>query len=214
MAVRLVVFDVGETLIDETRLWGEWADWLGISRLTFFAALGAVIEKGQHHREVFNLVRPGIDFTQTRQERENQGWRSSILADDLYPDALPCIAALRSRGYRVGIAGNQKAKTEDELRALGIDADFIGSSENWSVEKPAQEFFHQIVRVSGLAPQEIAYVGDRLDNDVLPASQAGMVGIFLRRGPWGVVHAAKPEVRFAKLRVETLRELPNVLELI
>src|SRR6266446_6422224 len=32
MAIRLVVFDVGETLIDESRMWGEWADWLGVPR--------------------------------------------------------------------------------------------------------------------------------------------------------------------------------------
>ncbi len=43
MTIRLVVFDVGETLVDESRMWGEWADWLGVTRLAFFAALGAVI---------------------------------------------------------------------------------------------------------------------------------------------------------------------------
>lgn len=38
--IEAVVFDVGETLIDETRQWGEWADWLGVPRFTFLAALG------------------------------------------------------------------------------------------------------------------------------------------------------------------------------
>jgi len=37
------VFDVGETLIDESRMWHEWADILGVPRFTFSAALGAVI---------------------------------------------------------------------------------------------------------------------------------------------------------------------------
>ena len=60
-AVRAVVFDVGETLVDETRVWGQWADWLGVPRLTFFAALGAIIERGGSHREVFELFQPGID---------------------------------------------------------------------------------------------------------------------------------------------------------
>jgi hypothetical protein len=50
MALKAVFFDVGETLIDETRDWGEWADYLGVTRLTLFAALGAVINRGQHHR--------------------------------------------------------------------------------------------------------------------------------------------------------------------
>jgi FMN phosphatase YigB (HAD superfamily) len=51
--IRAVIFDVGETLVDETRAWGEWADWLGVSRLAFFGALGSVIERGLHHRQFF-----------------------------------------------------------------------------------------------------------------------------------------------------------------
>ena len=58
MPVGLVAFDVGEVLVDETRLWGEWADWLGVSRLTFAAALGAVIAAGWHHLEAFQMLRP------------------------------------------------------------------------------------------------------------------------------------------------------------
>src|SRR5439155_24227538 len=63
VAVRLVCFDIGETLVDETEVWGSWADSLAISRLTFFAALGAVIERGGHHLEVFGMLRPGFDVT-------------------------------------------------------------------------------------------------------------------------------------------------------
>ena len=43
---RWVVFDVGETLVDETRVWSTWADVVGIPRLTFMAVLGAVIARG------------------------------------------------------------------------------------------------------------------------------------------------------------------------
>jgi hypothetical protein len=52
--IQALFFDIGETLVDETRQWGEWADWLGVTRLTFFAALGATIERGDHHRHVFD----------------------------------------------------------------------------------------------------------------------------------------------------------------
>jgi len=39
MPVRLVAFDVGEVLVDETRMWAEWAGRLGVTRLTFAARL-------------------------------------------------------------------------------------------------------------------------------------------------------------------------------
>ena len=80
------------------------------------------------------------------------------------------------------------------------------------MEKPSPEFFGRIVALSGLPAERIAYVGDRLDNDVLPAMAAGLVGVFLRRGPWGVVQGGWPEVARAHLRVATLSELPDALD--
>ena len=45
--VRAVVFDVGETLLDEGTEYGTWADWLGAPRHTFSAMFGAVIARGE-----------------------------------------------------------------------------------------------------------------------------------------------------------------------
>src|SRR5450756_841754 len=73
MAIRAVVFDVGETLIDETRLWTAWADRLGLPRLTFLAALGAVIARGGDHRTVFGLFRPGFDVDAVQARRRAAG---------------------------------------------------------------------------------------------------------------------------------------------
>ena len=211
--VEAVFFDVGETLVDETRLWGLWADWLGVPRLAFFAALGAVVERGEHHWRAFELVQPGFDLARARREREAEGWPPDVFAaGDLYPDALPCLAALRSRGYRVGVVGNQPARAEEVLLGLGAPLDAVASSERWGVEKPSPAFFSHVVEEAGLAPGRIAYVGDRLDNDVLPAVEAGLVGVFLRRGPWGFIHAGRPEAARAHLRLDGLTGLPNVLE--
>lgn len=44
--VRAVVFDVGETLLDDTREWGRWANWLGIPAHMFSAVIGAVAASG------------------------------------------------------------------------------------------------------------------------------------------------------------------------
>jgi FMN phosphatase YigB (HAD superfamily) len=115
-------------------------------------------------------------------------------------------------GYRIGLAGNQPADAEAQIRALGLSVDFVASSAQWGVEKPDPGFFRRIVAEVGIPPSEIAYVGDRLDNDVLPAIDAGMAGIFLRRGPWGVIHAAWPEVARTRIRLETLDELAAALE--
>jgi phosphoglycolate phosphatase-like HAD superfamily hydrolase len=62
VTIRAVVFDVGETLVDETRTWTSWADWLGIPRLTALAMLGAAIARGQHHLAPFREMRPEVDL--------------------------------------------------------------------------------------------------------------------------------------------------------
>jgi len=209
--ITTVVFDVGETLVDETRHWGDWADWLGVPRFTFFAAFGAVVERGWHHRRVFELVRPGIDYQAEHQRREAAGWRYTLERSDFYPDALPCLAALRVAGFRIGIAGNQPEAAETSLAALGVPADFIASSARWGVEKPDQAFFAKVAEAAGAAPGTIAYVGDRLDNDVLPAKAAGMLGVFIRRGPWGVIQSASPQAHEADLRLETIEGLAGRL---
>ncbi len=211
--IHAVIFDIGETLVDETRAWGEWADWLGIPRLTFFAALGSVVERGLHHRQVFEELRPGIDLDHEREQRLRSGAPPDrILRADLYPDARPCLEALRGGGRWIALAGNQPESAERDLRALDLPVDLVLSSARVEVEKPSPEFFALLAAAARRPAREIVYVGDRLDNDVLPAIAAGMRGVFLRRGPWGVAHARRADVARADARIESLGELPALLE--
>jgi HAD superfamily hydrolase (TIGR01549 family) len=195
--ITAVVFDVGETLVDETSQWEAEARALGVTPLTFFAALGAVIERRQDHRDTWPLI---------GRERSAASL-PSFRADDLYPDALPCLQALHDAGFVIGLAGNQPERAEAVLRSFDAPVDLIASSAGWGVEKPSPRFFERIVAEVGRPPSEIAYVGDRLDNDVLPAQEAGMLGVFIRRGPWGHIHATWPEAAEAQVRIESLDEL-------
>jgi FMN phosphatase YigB (HAD superfamily) len=206
--LEAVVFDVGETLVDETRVWGQWADWLGVPRLTFMAALGGVIARGGNHREVFEQFRPGIDIVAEAQRHGVAGRSDLMSLDDLYPDALPCLRALAADGYRLGIAANQPAPATDVLREMAIDFELIATSGAWGVSKPAPEFFERIAAELRLPPGRIAYVGDRLDFDVAPAKSVGMVAVFVRRGPWGWIQAGRSIPAEPDLVVEDLAELP------
>jgi FMN phosphatase YigB (HAD superfamily) len=116
------------------------------------------------------------------------------------------VAQLSSAGYRVGIAGNQPAVVENALIAAELPVSFIASSQTLGVSKP-DLFFERVVELAGAPAERIAYVGDRADNDVLPAHHAGMISVFIRRGPWGYIHATWPEVQCADLVVNSLDEL-------
>jgi len=160
MALSFVVFDVGETLVDEASTYVRW---------------------------------------------EAEGITSYVFADhDLHHDVLPCFAALRARGFRLGAAGNMHAVHEDFLRP---HVDFVGSSERWGVEKPDEGFFTHVTEAAGVPPEEILYVGDRVDNDVLPALAAGMSTVRIRRG----MHA-RVESPDGVITIGSLDELPEALE--
>ena len=159
MALSVVVFDVGETLVDEAATYERW---------------------------------------------EAEGATTFVFAErDLHADALPCLEALRERGLRLGAAGNMQAHHEDFLRP---HVDFVGSSERWGVEKPGAGFFDRVVAEAGVPPAEILYVGDRVDNDVLPALEAGLRAVRIRRG-----EHAQVESPAGVVTIGSLAELPSVL---
>jgi HAD superfamily hydrolase (TIGR01662 family) len=212
VTLRAVVFDVGETIVDETRAWSAWADWLGIPRLTFLAVCGAVIARDiPDFREPFRIFRPGMDLSDELRKREIAGVGDAITADDLYPDAAECLRTLHDTGYRIGVVGNQPARAEAALAGLGLPIDLVASSATWGVEKPDLRFFERIAAELALPAGEIAYVGDRLDNDVRPAAAAGMQAIFVRRGPWAWIQQPTGSPPEARVTVESLAELPGAL---
>ena len=211
MGIKAVCFDVGETLVDETRLWNGWAAYLGVSGSIFRSALDEIIERNQHHGAIFDYFKPGFDLEAARRERAASGDRDIFNASDLYPDSLPCLNSLRQLGYKVGIAGNQPRDAEMALRECGFDVDFIASSASWGCQKPSLEFFERLIEAANSPAFEIAYVGDRLDNDVLPAVKAGLTAVFVRRGPWGRVHAKRAEMVRAHVAVDALAEIPEAL---
>lgn len=208
-ADRWVVFDVGETLVDETRVWSTWADVVGIPRLTFMAVLGAVIARGGAHHEVFTEF--GLPHWESRRD-ELEAAYGGFGEADLYPDVRPAMAQLRSAGFRLAIFGNQPASRTAELSALNLPVERIAMSAEMAVAKPSPAYFARVLELLGSPdPGLVAHVGDRVDNDVLPAAAAGLCSVWLRRGPWGLIQQLPPGFGPA-LVVSSLAELADRIE--
>jgi GrpB-like predicted nucleotidyltransferase (UPF0157 family) len=62
-----------------------------------------------------------------------------------------------------------------------IDIDVVVMSDEIGVAKPDARFFAAVLDRLGRRPDEVLYVGDRLDNDILPARHIGMFTVFIRR---------------------------------
>ena len=200
MALKAVVFDVGETLVDEERWWRELCASAGLQPHVVWAALGVTIERGEEHEALWSHLRV---------ERPDDWWHGLAYSlDDLYPDALDCLARVRGLGLRVGIVGNQTEVLECWARESNLPADVISSSASLGVRKPDTVFFERVAELMDALPAEVAYIGDRVDNDVVPAAAAGLVAIHVRRGPWGRLQATPPE---AALGLDDLASLPDAL---
>lgn len=204
--VRAIVFDQGETLENETRFWSSVAHYAGVPELTLHGVLGGLIERRESHRSIFNVMQiESVDPKSIGYEVELR---------DLYPDVVPVLKQLSHAGYRLGVTGNQPEGAIEQFQKLGLPLELYASSTLWGVAKPDPGFFQRMAEALKLEPGEIVYVGDRLDNDVLPAQQFGMHGVFIRRGPWGYLHATWPEVEQVRYRIDALTELPRLLDTI
>jgi FMN phosphatase YigB (HAD superfamily) len=222
--IDAVVFDVGETLVDESIEYHNWADWLGVPRHTFSAVFGAVIASGRSHLEAFKYFRPDFDLPAEREARTAAGRPEGYGERDLYPDARPTLAALKDAGYLVLIAANQTTASHRILESLDLPVHLVTTSGMWGdLEKPDPAFFAKVVevcdgvsRAQGRGPLldagSILYVGDRLDNDLRPAWGAGLRTAFIRRGPWGMVHGDHPDlVAKTDFYLTALDQLPAML---
>lgn len=199
MTIRAVFFDVGETLVDEERYWRAVAAAAGVGPHVVWAALGVTIARGEEHWELWRHLGT---------ERPADAWDAVVYStNDLYPDAVGCLERVRESGALVGVAGNQNAALEEWARTAGLPVDVVTGSASLGVRKPAPAFFERLVELAGVPPADVAYVGDRADNDVAPALAAGLVAVHLRRGPWGRLQAT-PEGAIA---IDSLEALPAAL---
>ena len=210
--IRSVVFDIGETLLDDTREFQAWADWLRVPQHTLSALVGIVVAQGRNNAEAFQYLRPGIDLAVERERRERAGRGERISEADLYPDVRPALAELRRLGLWVGVAGNQTSRAAELLRQLGLPVDAVATSGEWGVAKPDPEFFARVVEFAPGSAGEILYVGDHRDYDVRAGRTAGLQSALIKRGPWGHLWAEDPVL--AELGVwvlESLEQLPDLV---
>jgi putative hydrolase of the HAD superfamily len=101
-----------------------------------------------------------------------------------FPDTEAAIAALEQDGLALGVITNADGDIQRrKLAALGLLERlpaFVASSEAGAA-KPEPAIFQAACELLELAPERVAYVGDRLDVDAQGARDAGLLGIWLDR---------------------------------
>jgi HAD superfamily hydrolase (TIGR01509 family) len=97
------------------------------------------------------------------------------------PGAGDALAALRARGFRVGVVSNADGRVAALLEAAGLapHLETIVDSHYEGVEKPDPEIFRRALARLGVPAERTAYVGDIHSIDVLGARAAGLAAILI-----------------------------------
>jgi putative hydrolase of the HAD superfamily len=103
---------------------------------------------------------------------------------ELRPGIEEVLEALKQRGLNLGLAANQPLAVLDRLKRHGIANYFEGQgiSGVYGYRKPDVRLFLRICEDLAIAPHECIMVGDRIDNDVVPAKLLGMKTVLLHTG--------------------------------
>jgi HAD superfamily hydrolase (TIGR01549 family) len=175
-----------------------------VPEFTLAGTLGGLIERRESHRSIFG-------YLQTESvDPQMIGYRFERA--DLYPDVVRTLKGLRAEHHRIAIAGNQGEGVAEQIDALDLGADVIGTSALWGSSKPEPAFFQRLCDELELQPDQIVLVGDRIDNDVLPAIEFGLHAVHIRRGPWGIIQAGWPEYGLVPWKIDRLGQLADTLE--
>jgi len=199
-ALEAVVFDWGGTLtpwhaIDPREIWLAYAR---VRRPGHAKALAAALHeaeeaawsRGRDHQraatldEVFRAagVEPTGPHHQQALAAYEQAWEPHTWTD---PEAVPLLAALKDRGLRVGLLSNTLWTRRFHELVFARDGvlpylDGAVYSSEMAYVKPHPEAFRAALRAIGADdPARVAFVGDRLFDDVHGAAEVGMRTVFL-----------------------------------
>lgn len=200
--IKVVIFDLDDTLYSYTRgnilgtkaVENYMAEHFGFApELTAAAVARAIAVVNErmgyvcaaiHNRAIryqVLLENEGLPVMPHAGRLDDVYWKAILDNIEVEPGVVDFIRSLKAAGIRVGIGTNMTVRIQyDKLERIGVAdmVDFIVSSEEAGVEKPAPRFYDLCAEKAGCARDEIAFIGDSMKNDALAAVAAGMQGIW------------------------------------
>lgn len=170
--IKWLFFDVGSTLVDESR---------ANEHRILDAIAGTDISYGQAYAQAVRLAEQNIAHPLKHLGLPLTPWHSED--EFVHPQAAECLAGLHGK-YKLGIIANQAPGTAARMEQYGLSQylDLIVASAEEGLEKPDPTIFQLALKRAGCLPEHAVMIGDRLDNDIMPAKQLGMKTIWIRQG--------------------------------
>lgn len=203
----VLLFDVGETILDAV----GHQDALMEAHRGALAQFGFELSVDEYkeldgekmlqfvpspmHAITWHFARPDVGlFDEITAEVRSHYPEIRALGFELYPGAAAVLEQL-AQEYTLALAGNAPATITEVLDELGVLRWFRHRevSGTIGVKKPDERFFRTILDHAGFPPSEAIMIGDRLDNDVIPAKRLGMRTIWFRQGRYAAQEPRVPD---------------------
>ena len=200
--IKYIFFDLGATLVDESDVYK--------SRCQF-----AIDQLSIDPEEFMNKVyeEAGISPTPIRTAAKAYGvalpeWDNSL--EKLY-EAVPDVIKGLYGKYKLGIIANQSLGTQERIDKWGIGKyfDVVMASAEAGCAKPDLKIFKMALQKAKCEPNEAVMVGDRLDNDIVPAKELGMKTVWVRQG-YAVYQSIDDERKRPDHIVDSIDELTGL----
>ena len=206
--IKTIFFDVGYTLVNEDAVWKKRCK--DQAATDEAKKLGLTAENIYH--EIEKATIEGLPQFRTVIERFNF---SSMVPyhhelETMYEDAPQVLNAL-SQKYELGVIANQADGLRERLEGFGILKYFKYVISSWNVKvlKPDIRIFEHALKTAECQPQDAVMIGDRIDNDTVPAQSLGMKGVWIKQG-FGKLQTALAASNPPDYEVDNLMELLKI----
>ena len=174
-SIKWIFFDIGSTLVDESVAYQNRIErTIAGTNVTYDDFYNKMVEISKYNQSGYNKALEAYGL-------KTVPWNS----DDefIYPETENCLGEL-SKHYRIGIIANQNLGSEERLEKLGLlkHIDLVIASAEEGVAKPDLRIFQIALARAECKPEEAVMVGDRIDNDIIPANKIGMTTVWIKQG--------------------------------
>jgi len=223
--LKAILFDLDNTLLDfsgfkrETALAAAKAmkrTGVPLSEKELYARIFKVYdEKGIEYQRTFGDVLYGLQLDQHQLERARQ---AAVIAytkkkyECIKPRSkvIQVLSSLK-RKYKIGIVTDApREKAWQRLILVGLDGFFypVVTYNDTLEHKPSMKPFELAIFLLKVKPEEVLFVGDNPERDVIGAKRAGLKTCLAK---YGCIDY-KEEMDVADYTIEKIDELKNVIE--
>lgn len=196
-------FDVGSTLTDESAEYEQRLKTIAsTAKLSYGQVYDMAVKLYREHKKGDTEVAKILGVSKPKWNIDNE---------TLYPNTLKTLEVL-SEKYSIGVIANQPEGTERRLKKYGLAPyiKLIVASFDEGVDKPDEKIFQIALQRAGCSADRAVMIGDRVDNDILPAKSVGMRTIWIKQG-FGKFWQILDDSEKADCEIENISDLLKIL---